>query len=148
MAMGLPADLDALCADPHVRLAAYERAKVVGAGLSEPAIEWLAFGDHGLSSHAIFRHLTGINLGAPLSSHDAKATPSDPSDLACCRRLLEQVPEFQARLAELSSISPAWRKLMAQWEALCASMDREQPSWRERGGSMPATRAMMRALND
>jgi hypothetical protein len=145
LALGRPADLKALCSDPLVREAAHDRARIVGAGLSESAIEWLAFGEQGLSSKAIFQHLTGVII---CRAGSEKATPSDPSDLARCRKLLDRVPEFQPRLHELANISPAWRNLVAEWTDLCASMDRELPKWRERGGSMPSTYAQMCALSE
>lgn len=146
-AFGRSCDLDRLCDDSAVRAAALHRARAlcVNKGLSHQAIQWLAFGEQGLSSKAMFQHLTGVLI---CRSNDAKALPSDPGDLARCRKLLEQVPELQPRLHEMATLSTAWRNLLAEWTDLCTSMDRELPKWRERGGSMPSTYAQMCALSE
>lgn len=74
-------------------------------------------------------------------------TPHDADDFYRCRRLLEQVPEFAARIDELRSISPAWDRIVSQWGALCTLMDSEVPRWREGKGDAPKTYDLLREIN-
>jgi len=102
--------------------------------LSEAARRWFARGEHGLSSETMFFVLTGEKGPLIESDRDPVHHPHDPSDFRRCRLLMEQVPEFQARLPELSSNSAVWAKLVANWDALCVSMDSENCNWRSRSG--------------
>lgn len=107
--------------------------------LPRGAAEWLRTGERGISSEAIFSHLTGI----PIGGHRLDP-PSDPSDLRRCRLLLHAVPAFRARLRKMAEISPAWAALVARWDELCALMDAETPGM---SGRAPKTFALMQRLN-
>lgn len=86
------------------------------------AIVWLAHGERGQSSDAIFSYLTGVPLVGRLSP------PCDTSDLRRCRRLLQSVPEFAARLGEMRSVSQGWAALVDRWDDLCALADSDPRS--------------------
>jgi hypothetical protein len=85
------------------------------------AIAWLAHGERGVSSEAIFSYLTGGPINGRLSP------PYDTGDLRRCRRLLHAVPEFAARIGEMRNVSSQWAALVDRWDELCALMD-ENPS--------------------
>lgn len=139
-AMGLPRDLEALCAKPDVVEAALCRARALGSGLSEEAIRWMAIGRQGRSSQTLFQRLTGRRL-----TFD-EGHPTDPADFGRCRQLLEEVPELAGRLGEMSSASDVWARLVDQWASLCGEMDAEAPRWREEGGRAPRTLERMKRL--
>ena len=74
------------------------------------------------------------------------SAPADPADLAGCRKLLDAVPEFKARLNEMASASERWGRLITEWDSLCALMDKEAPEWNKAHGTAPETYARMREL--
>jgi len=98
---------------------------------------WLLSGDTGMSSKAIFDFMrTGTKGGW---------TPSDPSDLGRCLRLLERFPEWRERMPEMSECSPKWARMMPYWGALEASLLREVGGLHT-DGSAPETYQMMKAI--
>lgn len=124
--------------------AAIEKARVMYAdtGLSNEAVRWIAVGERGSSSEAIFLKLTGIK---PYNMNgDATAHPYDPDDLRRCRLLLEQVPELAARIGGMGEVSKEWAALVAKWDVLCRTMDDEAPEWRDGGGRSPDAYALMK----
>ena len=139
-AIGTPDALKSLITDPEVLAAARRRAEAIAPELSAPAKEWLAVGQHGISSMTIFQRLTGKQLS------EDENHPSDPDDLGRCRRLLEQVPELKPRMGELVTLSPVWEKLVTEWDALCSLMDKEAPNWRDGKGSAPKTYDRMKQI--
>ena len=82
------------------------------------AIDWLASGDSGLSSEAIFFHMIG-------ATNFRKTHPLDPGDLGRCLRLLEAAPEWKARMPEMASVSKGWALLVPHWNVLAKLMDKE-----------------------
>lgn len=134
-AFGLRADVDALIAE--VRPQAERRAKeqTAGAGLSEAAQRWFGSGERGVSSNTIFTRLTGVDaLRGSAPDH-----PYDPDDFRRCRLLLEQCPELAEWLPEMAGASKAWTGLVENWDAICLTMDAENPEWRTKRGSAPRT---------
>lgn len=109
------------------------RERAAHPGLSAAAIKWLAHGERGVSSNAIFSHLTGVDATG-MSGFDV---PWDPSDFRRCRLLLEQVPEIADRIGEMRSVSPAWAGIVDHWSDICRAMDEEAPYWREPVGGEP-----------
>lgn len=101
--------------------------------LSDKAIQWLAIGEHGRSSVAMFNHLTGVSPRG-MNESDAAAHPLDPDDFRRCRLLIEQVPELLTQISMMSSISQVWAALVGQWAEICEAMDQESPNWRARSG--------------
>jgi len=139
-AIGLADDLRALRA---AATPSYERTiRQQQPRLSEAAIAWLAKGERGMSSEAMFERLTGEKCTRESPSRDARtAHPYDPDDLRRCRLLLEWVPELQPLLPSMAKVSPAWAGLVEAWDDICATMDAECPDWRNprRGSSAPKT---------
>jgi hypothetical protein len=114
----------------------------VNVDIPEGALDWLARGERGISSEAIFSKMTGV----PVSSdrHYDWSIPLDPSDLRRCRLLLEAVPEWQSRLHEMTDVSTGWAEMVKVWPELCATLDEEVPHWRRGNGTAPCTYRMMR----
>lgn len=107
--------------------------------ISRAALDWITSDDTGLSSQAIWTHMTGganWPWGYPHYPHD-------PSDLGRCLRLLEAVPEWKPRIAEMAERGPEWAALVARWDELAASYALEEPTRRA-----PITYAAMRAAID
>lgn len=111
--------------------------------IPQGAEEWLRTGERGLSSDAIFTHLTGLGLGSGWGA----VYPLDSWDLRRCRLLLERVPAFRLRLGEMAGACPVWARLVTRWGELCALMDEEAPDWRD-GQWAPRTYDLMRKLID
>lgn len=88
--------------------------------IPDTAIAWLRHGERGISSEAIFAHLTGVPVG-----NMGMSPPYDASDLRRCRLLLAAVPEFAARIDEMAQVSPQWARLVERWDEVCALMDAE-----------------------
>lgn len=140
-AFGPTEALAQLIADPDVLERARKRvaAESERLGLSPDAREWLATGRQGTSSMTIFSRMTGKPV-------DREDHPHDAGDFGRCRRLLEDVPEFRARLHEMASVSPEWAQLVECWDELCALMDAEAPKWRRGEGSTPETYSRIKAI--
>lgn len=113
---------------------------------SDAAIQWLASGERGSSSNAIFARLTGFAT-EERGYRDGSPVPRDPADLRRCRLLLEQVPalepEFRKRMARASL---KWKALVAAWDVLCKLMDEETPDWRNGSGRAEKTYSLMKSL--
>ncbi|OGB61449.1 MAG: hypothetical protein A2Y94_13805 [Caldithrix sp. RBG_13_44_9] len=111
--------------------------------ISKAANDWLLNGERGISSEAIFSHLTGINIlgGRWFSDH-----PSDPSDFRRCQLLLEAVPEFKIRFPEMATRSKVWEFLVQKWDEILISLEEELPSWRLGGGSAHKTYELMKNI--
>jgi hypothetical protein len=74
---------------------------------------WITGDDTGASSKTLW----GVMMGSPPKS---PSSPSDGGDLGRCLRLLELIPEWRARLGEMSSVSPYWAALVKHWDELSA----------------------------
>ncbi len=74
------------------------------------AVDWLKTGERGVSSEAIFSHLTGIPIGGNWMS-----PPYDSADFMRCRKLLVAVPSFASRIGEMATVSPQWAAIVARW---------------------------------
>ena len=113
--------------------------------LPNTAHQWLAFGDQGLSSCAMFYRFTEINPDGTLDIDTLAAHPHDPADFIRCRQLLDGVPEFADRIAEMRDVSPIWARFVNSWAELCATLDAEIPDWRDRkSAKRSATRTFER----
>ena len=108
--------------------------------LSAAASKWLATGSRGMSSNAIFTHLTGVDAcrGSNLTFF-----PLDPSDFARCQLLLEQVPELQVLFPKMATLSAKWAKLVELWPKILAAMEEEAPEWRKQKGEANKAYAIM-----
>lgn len=82
-------------------------------------ITWLLSDDKGLSSEFIVMHMIGKSRD--MFPHH----PRDAGDLGRCLRLLDEFPEWQARLGELAAHGAVWGALVANWGLLRASLKGE-----------------------
>jgi hypothetical protein len=89
--------------------------------LSEAAVEWLADGEQGLSSRAIFNHLA---LGRPVSPFDY---PHDIDDYQRCERLLRAVPELRKSFPSMANVGPHWPPLIEAWAEVARLLDEDAP---------------------
>jgi hypothetical protein len=81
------------------------------------AANWLKTGERGLSSEAIFSHLTGFPI-----SGSRLPPPYDSGDFLRCQKLLIAVPSFADRIGEMASVSPVWAVIAAHWAEIDALM--------------------------
>ena len=142
-AMGLPTDAEALCNEIALQTIEQVQQRYANSGLSTEAIRWLATGEQGKSSMAMFYRMTGIKpdlLDAP------NAHPGDLDDFSRCRLLLEQVHDLRPRLGLMSTVSGVWRCLVDAWPELCGLMDEETPLWRKGQGACPKAYARMQEI--
>ncbi len=116
--------------------------------LGEDALRWLAIGEQGLSSCALFLAATG-HKPAMLRDENLLDYPRDPDDLRRCRLLLEAVPSIVSGIRHLQEKQvPVWRVLIGNWDLLCFTMDEECPNWRVKASQAPKTFAIMQELID
>lgn len=104
--------------------------------------EWLASGDTGLSSEAIMLWLSARVKDETWGSH----TPSDPSDLGRCLRLLERIPEWKERMPEMAEAGGLWPGYVARWDEMAALMEEEVGIDCSKGKSAPRTYALMKQV--
>lgn len=107
--------------------------------------EWLFGDDTGLSSMCLFRTMSGIP--EPADRWKRGQHPHDPADLGRCIRLLERHPEWVPRLAEMAVHGPVWEALVARWDELVASYQKETGGQRY-GRTAKATYDLMRSIID
>lgn len=112
----------------------------------QAALDWIASGDTGLSSEAIWAHMAGSRM----LDNDRRgySFPHDPDDLGRCLRLLDAVPEWKARIGEMAQHSPYWAALVARWDELAKCMEDEVGIAWQKGRSAPKTYALMREILD
>lgn len=119
--------------------------------LDPHSLRWLAAGEHGPASLALFVLLTGVR------PRDYRGTPRDlPRDANAfrrCRLLIEQVPALRQALPVLATRvgEPGvaeWAALAEAWDDLCAHMDHEAPDWRRGSVKAPALTAMMACFRE
>jgi hypothetical protein len=145
-ATGLASELARLAAKLQQEALRRTKSLYEGAGLSEEAICWLAIGEQGNSSSALFFHLSNVQQREPNQS-SSTSYPHDANDFRRCRLMLEQVPELIAPfLTSPCQLSPTWNDIWSHWTTLCATMDCEHPEWRTREGRAPQTTAMLRQV--
>jgi len=98
----------------------------ISISIPQTALHWLRTGERGISSEAIFSHLTGIRVLNPRWEFDG---PHDFQDFRRCELLLEAVPEFRERFGEMKTVSPYWARLVDEWPNLVRELD-AVPDWR------------------
>jgi hypothetical protein len=118
--------------------------------LDPEAVRWLAAGEQGLSSLALFTLLTGVRPRHYGGS--ALDLPRDAQEFRRCRLLLEQVPSLQRALLRLARrvADPelvSWAALAEAWPDLCRQMDHEWPLWRTQPGRAPGVNAMLECFH-
>ena len=95
--------------------------------LSDEAVEWLADGEQGLSSRAIFNRLL---LGRPVDPHNY---PSDIDDFQRCERLLRAVPELRDSFSLMAGVGPHWPPLVEAWAEVARLLDEDAPGLCDEG---------------
>lgn len=89
--------------------------------IPQAAINWVCGPDTGTSSKTIWAALSGaagpgpLHLGWSLSHYDI---PYDAADLGRCVRMLDLIPEWQGRLAEVVEVFPAYAPIIERWDEL------------------------------
>ena len=107
-------------------------------------LRWYAYGENGVSSETLARHLGGVRL----SGWDSE--PLDPADFRRCELLLRAVPLLRLRLPEMAAVSPIWAELAARWDEISELLELEIPGiygagW-PRKASAPRTYALMQQI--
>ena len=128
-AFGLPDDMARMqaAAEP----AALQYQQNARPGIASELAKWIALGERGDSSEALFTRLTGINVTDGASQGLARVEhPLDPSDFRRCRLMLEKCPTLLPRLQDAAGMSPQWNGLVMAWDEICRVMDDEAPGWR------------------
>ncbi len=125
--------------------------------LSESLRRWIELGQHGASSAAIVRRLTGY-AHPKFAQGRGWDHPHDPDDFVRCLKLLREVPELSPRIGEMASCSKAWASVCAHWAELESLLRSEASAWLEGGedvrdvrsqeASAPQTYARMREILD
>ncbi len=109
-------------------------------------VSWLATGKTGASSEAIAFHL---GLGLP-RKQSGRSHPLDASDFNRCVELLRAAPRLRAKLPEMAKLSKEWRRLVAAWDQIEASLVAEVGSnWRKNPAiAATATYKLMKEVLD
>jgi hypothetical protein len=102
-------------------------------------IEWLLSGDTGVSSKTILAVMTGSELGGAFGPD----VPHDPSDFGRCYRLLQNFPEWRARLPEVATAYPIWGPMVDAWDELATIYEEEKQN---KSGKAPKLYERMRKL--
>lgn len=112
-------------------------------GMIDPRIaDWLASGDTGVSSKAI---MLWLSAQAKCKTWGAE-TPADPGDLGRCLRLLERIPEWKPRMAEMAEAGGLWPTYAARWEDMAGMMRDEVGIDWSKGKQAPRTFALMQRV--
>lgn len=105
---------------------------------------WALTGEVGVSSRAIASYLA---LGKVASGFNS---PADLGDFRRCEKLLRAAPTLRAEFPRMAEVSPVWARLVAAWDDIAATLEREVPgvydmprhsNWRapEAGSKLRAT---------
>lgn len=96
--------------------------------VSENAIRWLAEGERGISSNAIFEVLTGYKA----TGRWGLGHPRDPDDFRRCELLLSAVPDLRDEMHNMVNVSPVWANLVRDWDKIKGMILEEAPNWEGR----------------
>lgn len=109
--------------------------------VEQRAQKWIIDGQVGSSSKAIYRHMLigGESKGA------CHSYPHDPDDLNRCLLLLDLIPEWKPRIAEMACYGTAWAGLTVKWDEISQCfLDEVGLNWCK-GKSAPRTYELMKA---
>lgn len=87
--------------------------------LFDRAITWIARGDRGLPSSAIWHHMMEVPYDG---GAERRHYPNRLDDFTRCVLLLDLIPEWRERLREMRAYSPGWAGLIARWPELEAEL--------------------------
>lgn len=105
------------------------------------ALEWFAGDDTGVSSKTLACHMLGIKPKGMWSSY-----PFDPADLGRCLRLLELIPEWKPRVAEMAAVSEVWARMAERWQEMHDAMAFEVGIDWSKGREAPRTYDLMKEI--
>lgn len=145
-AFGDPAELDEIAR--RLSTHAIDLQKHLTPSLSFDAINWLACGNRGYSSNAMFTFLTGVDAIDNESDGMRVAHPYDPDDLDRCLSLLNEVPELRSKLPKMKEASPAWDALINRWDEIEQLHLEEVGLGWSKGDEAPKTYALMAKILD
>lgn len=111
-------------------------------GVDEGLVHWLVHGERTAASDALYALLTGHRV----SCVKPTVLPSNAADIRACRLLLVAAGKLAERFSAAWQEMGSWCRVAALWEAICASMDREAPDWRDGCATAPQTEALLRSL--
>ena len=115
----------------------------IGTSVEARALQWAVSRDTGSSSKALCAHMSGGK------SEGAADYPHDPDDLGRCLRLLQLVPEWKSRIAEMAVYGAGWAGLVKIWPQIAAAMADEVGIDLSRANRAPQTyRLMQLAIAD
>lgn len=80
--------------------------------LNEQVLKWFATGNVGMSSKAMACAAIGFK------TQDAFFTPSDVDDLSRCIHLVHMAPLVRGEFHKIAAISPTWKRIIDNWDAL------------------------------
>lgn len=94
--------------------------------ITKAMMRWLANGERGISSQAIFETVTGVPCR---TDWRFDTYPRDPDDVRRCELLLDACPELRAKLDMMRTVSPEWNALVEAWPQIIAACDHEARGW-------------------
>lgn len=92
-------------------------------GVSGLALDWITGDDTGISSRALWRHMTGREQDP--RDRGFGTYPHDPADFGRCHRLLVIMPEWRGRIGEMAAYGKVWAALAARWQDITDSYSDE-----------------------
>ena len=108
--------------------------------LSDAAVRWLAQGEQGISSRAMFNRLA-LGIEPHLVTTWGMCNPWDPADFNRCEKLLRQVPELRERIALMADVSRIWANLVDHWQQIVDTFENECPGvFKDEAGHWKAPR--------
>lgn len=107
--------------------------------LEQRAQNWIVNGRVGSSSRTIWAHMMG-------ATESRKSYPHDPDDLNRCLLLLDLIPEWAPRMAEMAQHGPQWKGLAERWDEITDCFIAEAGlDWCKASGA-PKTYRLMRDI--
>ncbi|WAT32249.1 hypothetical protein [Pseudomonas sp. GXZC] len=116
----------------------YDQGLDKSLSIDDRARRWIVDGQVGMSSKAIWAHMTG-------TPSECMSAPSDPDDLNRCLLLLDLVPEWTERMGEMATHGKKWEALAPIWADLTNTFLAEVGLDWCKGNSAPETYQMMRS---
>lgn len=114
------------------------------ATLEDRSRAWYMDGEVGMSSLAIWHHMSGRGVPA-----DGWRHPIDLADLNRCLLLLDLIPEWAPRMSEMAQYSVEWAGLVAAWGELTACFLSEVGlGWSKADGGPDSWKLMRKALGN
>lgn len=109
--------------------------------IEERANKWIVDGRVGQSSKAIWSHMMGV---AGAGDRFGVRYPLDPDDLNRCLLLLDLIPEWAPRMAEMAKYNTQWAGLAKNWGEIAECFLNEVGLNWCKAKSAPKTYAMMK----